>query len=36
MCDIYNSAYYWTLYVVDTGIKWPDLVKQSTMTHIEL
>jgi hypothetical protein len=36
MCGIYNFAYYLTLYVVDTGIKWADLVKRCTMTHIEL
>jgi hypothetical protein len=24
------------MYVVDTAMKWADLVKQSTMTHIEL
>jgi hypothetical protein len=36
MCNIYNSAYYLTLYVVDTGIKWVDFIKWSTMTHIEL
>jgi hypothetical protein len=33
---MYNSAYYLTLYVVTTGMKWADLVKWSTMTHIEL
>jgi hypothetical protein len=36
MCDIYNFAYYLTLYVVATGMKWADLVKRSIMTHIEL
>jgi hypothetical protein len=36
MCDRYNSAYYLTLYVVATGMKWADLVKRSMMTHIEL
>jgi hypothetical protein len=36
MCDRYNYVYYLTLYVVATGIKWADLVKQSTMIHIEL
>jgi hypothetical protein len=33
---MYNSAYCLILYVVDTGIKWADLVKRSTMTHMEL
>jgi hypothetical protein len=33
---MYSSAYYLTLYVVDTGMKWADLVKRSTMTYIEL
>jgi hypothetical protein len=33
---MYSSAYYLTLYVVATGMKWTDLVKRSTMTHIEL
>jgi hypothetical protein len=33
---MYSSAYYPTLYVVATGMKWADLVKRSTMTHIEL
>jgi hypothetical protein len=33
---MYNSAYCPTLYVVATGMKWADLVKRSTMTHIEL
>jgi hypothetical protein len=36
MCDIYNSAYCMTLFVVATGMKWADLIKWSTMTHIEL
>jgi hypothetical protein len=36
MCDMYRFAYYLILYVVDTGIKWADLVKQSTMIHMEL
>jgi hypothetical protein len=36
MCDIYNSAYCLTLYVVSTGMKWADLVKRPMMTHIEL
>jgi hypothetical protein len=36
MCEMYNSAYCPTLYVVATGMKWADLVKRSTMTHIEL
>jgi hypothetical protein len=31
-----SSTYFLTLYVVDTGIKWADLVKRSTMTHIVL
>jgi hypothetical protein len=34
--DMYSSAYCPTLYVVATGMKWADLVKRSTMTHIEL
>jgi hypothetical protein len=29
-------TYYPTLYVMATGMKWADLVKWSTMTHIEL
>jgi hypothetical protein len=33
---MYISVYCLTLYVVDTGIKWADLVKRSTMTQIEL
>jgi hypothetical protein len=33
---MYNSAYWLTLYVVITGMKWADLVKWSTMTHMEL
>jgi hypothetical protein len=33
---MYSSAYYPTLYVVATSMKWADLVKRSTMTHIEL
>jgi hypothetical protein len=33
---MYSSAYYPTLYVVAMSMKWSDLVKQSTMTHIEL
>jgi hypothetical protein len=36
MCDRYNSAYCLTLYVVNMGMKWADLVNRSTMTHIEL
>jgi hypothetical protein len=36
MCEMYSSAYCPTLYVVAMGIKWADLVKRSTMTHIEL
>jgi hypothetical protein len=36
MCDKYNSAYYLTLYIVATGMKWADLVKRSTVTHVEL
>jgi hypothetical protein len=27
MHEMYSSAYYLTLYMVDTGIKWVDLVK---------
>jgi hypothetical protein len=33
---MYSSAYCPTLYVVATSMKWADLVKRSTMTHIEL
>jgi hypothetical protein len=33
---MHSSAYYPTLYAVATGMKWADLVKRSTMTHIEL
>jgi hypothetical protein len=33
---MYSLAYYPTLCVVATGMKWADLVKQSMMTHIEL
>jgi hypothetical protein len=33
---MYSLAYYPTLYVVATGMMWADLVKRSTMTHIEL
>jgi hypothetical protein len=29
-------VYCLTLYVMDTGIKWVDLVKRSMMIHIEL
>jgi hypothetical protein len=36
MCDIYSYAYCLTLYVVDTGIKWADLVKRFMMTQMEL
>jgi hypothetical protein len=36
MWDIYSSAYRPTLYVVAMGMKWVNLVKQSTMTYIEL
>jgi hypothetical protein len=36
MCDIYNSVYCLTLYVVAMDMKWANLVKRSTMTHIEL
>jgi hypothetical protein len=33
---MYSSAYCPTLYVMVMGMKWVDLVKRSTMTHIEL
>jgi hypothetical protein len=33
---MYSSIYRPTIYVVATGMKWADLVKWSTMTHIEL
>jgi hypothetical protein len=36
MWDMYSSAYCPTLYVMATSMKWADLVKWSTMTHIEL
>jgi hypothetical protein len=36
MWDMYSSAYCPTTYVVTMGINWADLVKRSTMTHIEL
>jgi hypothetical protein len=33
---MYSSAYCLTLYVMAICMKWADLVKRSTMTHIEL
>jgi hypothetical protein len=33
---MYSLAYCPTLYVVAMGMKWADLVKRYTMTHIEL
>jgi hypothetical protein len=33
---MYSSVYYPTLYVMAMGMKWADLVKRSTMTHIKL
>jgi hypothetical protein len=35
MCDMYNSAYCLTLYLVPTGMKWANFIRQSTITHIE-